>query len=186
MRQIFTTLAVLVGLALVTSCERAAEQGAAKPAGPAASRDTHEHADGTTHVDHDAEKAGSDEHGHEHEGGMGVDHDHAHDEVPLGSVTIGDLMVELAQGHGRVEAGKESHLVVKLPHNDNGATTVRAWIGTEDRTFSLVGKGAYAPSHDDYDVHAVAPDPLPDDAKWWIEIEHPDGTKVVGSARLLK
>ncbi len=89
----------------------------------------------------------------------------------------------LAQGHGGVTAGKESHLVVKLPYNDAGATIVRAWLGTEDRTASLVGKGEYAPSHDDYDIHATAPDPLPEGTMWWIEIEKPDGAKVVGSAQ---
>lgn len=186
MRQMFTILALLTGLALVTGCERSAEQNSAKPADAATIKNTHKHADGTTHTDHNTKKPDSNEHGHEHEGEMGEDHDHAHDEVSLGTVTIGDMKVELAQGHGKVEAGKESHLVVKLPYNDGGETVVRAWIGTEDRTLSLVGKGEYAPSHDDYDVHAVAPDPLPENAEWWIEIEKPDGTKAVGSARLLK
>ena len=107
--------------------------------------------------------------------------DHAHDEVSLGTFDIGGMKVEAAQGHGAVEAGKEGHLVVKLPYKDNGSTVVRAWIGTADRTLSTVGKGEYAPSHDDYDIHAVAPSPLPADAHWWIEIEKPDGTKAVGS-----
>ena len=111
--------------------------------------------------------------------------DHAHAEDPLGTVTIGDLEVELAQGHGGVAAGQEGHLVVKLPYSDGGSTIVRAWIGSEDRTLSLVGKGEYAPSHDDYDVHATAPDPLPEDPLWWIELERPDGEKLVGSARPL-
>jgi len=132
--------------------------------------DSHTHADGSTHDDH-----ADDSH-------MGEE-DHAHDETALDPATIGDMTVELAQGHGAVEAGKESHLVVKLPYNDNGATVVRAWIGSEDRTLSFVGKGEYAPSHDDYDIHAMAPDPLPESTMWWIEIEKPDGTKVVGSAR---
>ncbi len=108
---------------------------------------------------------------------------HAHAEDPLGTITIGDLEVELAQGHGVVVAGGEGHLVVKLPYSDSGSTTVRAWIGTKDRTLSYVGKGEYAPSHDDYDIHATAPDPLPENPMWWIEIEKPDGTKVVGSAK---
>ena len=108
---------------------------------------------------------------------------HAHDEVPLATVTVGDFSVELKQGHGVVTAGMEGHLVVKLPYNDAGATLLRAWIGTEDRTASLVGKGDYAASHDDYDIHAMAPDPLPENVQWWFEIEKPDGTKVVGSAK---
>lgn len=111
--------------------------------------------------------------------------DHEHDETSLGAVKIGAVDVELAQGHGLVVAGKESHLVVKLPYTDRGATVVRAWIGSQDRTLSYVGKGEYAASHDDYDVHATAPTPLPADAMWWIEIERPDGSKALGSARAL-
>lgn len=130
--------------------------------------DTRTHADGSTHDDHADDS---------HEG----DKDHAHDETALDPATIGDLTVELAQGHGPVQAGREGHLVVTLPYNDNGATIIRAWIGTEDRTLSFVGKGEYAASHDDYDIHAMAPDPLPANTMWWIEIEQPDGTKVVGS-----
>jgi hypothetical protein len=111
------------------------------------------------------------------------DEDHAHDEVPLGTVTIGALEVELAQGHGALAAGQDAHLVVKLPYADSGATVVRAWIGTRDRTLSYVGKGEYAATHDDYDIHATAPDPLPPGALWWIELEQPDGTKLLGSAQ---
>jgi hypothetical protein len=114
------------------------------------------------------------------------EHGHAHDEVPLGTFDIGGISVIAAQGHGKVEAGKEGHLVIKLPYSDKGASTVRAWIGSEDRTLSEVGKGDYAPSHDDYDIHAVAADPLPEGAKWWIEIEKPDGSKTVGSLPLLR
>ena len=132
------------------------------PQASGAGGDTHVHADGSTHANH------------------------AHDETPLEPATIGDMTVELAQGHGIVTAGQESHLVVKLPYNDNGATVVRAWIGTSDRTLSFVGRGEYAPSHDDYDIHAMAPNPLPANTMWWIEIEKPDGTKVVGTARPMK
>lgn len=119
---------------------------------------------------------------HEEEG----EHEHEHEEIALGTHDVSGISVEAAQGHGDVEAGKESHLVIKLPYNDNGQTVVRAWIGTTDRTLSAAGKGEYAPSHDDYDIHAVAPDPLPEGAQWWLEIEKPDGTKAVGSIPLLK
>lgn len=149
------------------------ESGDAPKAEKKATSDTHAHADGSTHAEHGAGKD-------EAEG-----HDHAQDEVPLRAATIGDLKVEFAQGHGKIQAGKEGHLVVKLSYNDQGATTVRAWIGTKDRLKSVVGKGEYAPSHNDYDVHAVAPDPLPENTMWWIEIEKPDGTKHVGSTNPL-
>ena len=131
---------------------------------------THTHADGTVHTDH-APTATMD-HGH----------DHGHDERPLPAAMIGEFSVELAQGHGPITAGQEGHLVIKLPYQDGGSTVVRAWIGTEDRTLSFVGKGVYAPSHDDYDLHAMAPDPLPAGVRWWIEIERPDGQRAVGSA----
>jgi hypothetical protein len=109
------------------------------------------------------------------------EHGHGHDEVSLGSFTAGDMKIEASQGHGKVEAGKEGHLVLKLPHKDKGATVVRAWIGTEDRTMSAVGKGDYDASHNVYNIHAIAPKPLPEGAKWWVEIEKPDGTKAIGS-----
>lgn len=113
------------------------------------------------------------------------DHDHDHDdEVSLGTAMIGDIEIEAAQGHGEAAPGKELHLVVKLPYSDNGASEVRVWIGTEDRFASVVERAQYASSHDDYDAHAVAPDPLPDNAAWWVEITKPDGTVQVGSIQL--
>ena len=114
-------------------------------------------------------------------------HDHDHDEHPLGTVTILGMEIEGAQSHGAVEPGKLCHLVVKLPYNDSGQTIVRAWIGTEDRDLYYVGRGEYAAAHDDYDIHVEAPDPLPPPelARWWIEIERPDGTRGVGSLPIL-
>ena len=160
MIRILLASSLVFGLALATGCKR--DSGDEKPSS-------------TTERESDAAK------GHAEGAAAG----HAHDEVELGTVTIGDMKVTFAQGHGKVAASKEGHLVVKLPYNDKGATVVRAWIGTEDRTLSLVGKGGYAPSHDDYDVHAIAPDPLPDNVMWWIEIQKPDGTKLVGSIKPL-
>lgn len=173
-----TIVAAFVLAAYVAGCKKSEESASSKNQGaqPAATKsaaDMHAHDDGTTHADHESS-----------EGDEG-DHDHAHDEVSLGTAPIGDLEVEFAQGHGKIEAGKEGHLVVKLPYNDNGATIVRAWIGAEDRLKSVVGKGEYAPSHDDYDIHAVAPDPLPANAMWWVEVQKPDGTKLVGAVKPL-
>lgn len=133
---------------------------------------THTHADGTIHKDGDRPD----------ETGKGDDHDHGKvSELP--AATIGDMKVELAQAHGAIQPGKEGHLILKLPYNDNGETVVRAWIGTEDHTLFNRQNGTYTTSHDDYDIHTIAPDPLPDDVMWWIEIEKPDGSKVVGSAK---
>ncbi len=159
MKHLISTAAVIAALVIVNGCKRS---------------DTDESAKTETSAITDAKADGS------------TLDDPAHDEVSLGKVAIGDMRVKLAQGHGAVVAGEEGHLVVKLPYSDNGATLVRAWIGTADRTLSSVGKGEYEPSRDNYDAHATAPDPLPADALWWIEVEKPDGTKVVGSAKLLR
>ncbi|MDA1264010.1 MAG: hypothetical protein O2816_02900 [Planctomycetota bacterium] len=122
--------------------------------------------------------------GHEHAGEGEDAHEHG-EEVSLGTAAVGDLTCEFAQGHGAVVAGGEGHLVVKIKGGDGGKSTVRAWIGTKDRGASLVGLGEYAASHDDYDIHAEAPDPLPADVMWWVEVEKPDGSKVVGSVKPL-
>lgn len=166
-RQLFVALPCTLSLALA-GCEPSSHDGHDHDHGAG----THTHADGSTHADHDAEA------GHD-------DHDHDHEEIALPSATIGDMVVELAQAHGPLVAGEEAHLVVKLPYTDQGATIVRAWIGSEDRTLSFVGRGEYAASHDDYDIHAMAPDPLPEGSLWWIEIEKPDGETVFGSAQPL-
>lgn len=169
MKTISLTIAAAAMLGLAACKPPASNGGSSSNAKPKSN--THTHADGTVHDD-DA-----------HDAPMGDDHDHAHDEVSLGTAMVGDMTVEFAQGHGAVAPGKEGHLVVKLPYSDRGATIVRAWIGTEDRTMSFVGRADYAASHDDYDVHAMAPIPLPADVRWWVEIERPDGTKVVGSVK---
>jgi hypothetical protein len=119
-----------------------------------------------------------DDHGHPHGAGDAESHDK---KVPLGTFKAGELEIKAAQGHGMVAAGKEGHLVINLPYKDKGATVIRAWIGTKDRTASAVGKGSYTEKTDSYDIHAVAPKPLPADSKWWVEIEKPDGTKLIGS-----
>ena len=157
-----TKLAALTALIFVcASCSKAPAPG---PSPEPAQTGDHDHAHGDDHDDHS---------GHE-------DHDHG-EEIALGTFDVGGIKVEAAQMHGNVEAGKEGHLVLKLPYNDKGASVVRAWIGGEDRTLSTVGKGKYAASHDDYDVHMMAPTPLPEGAQWWVEIEKPDGSKAVGS-----
>ncbi|MEO0508360.1 MAG: hypothetical protein AAF065_00700 [Verrucomicrobiota bacterium] len=126
-------------------------------------------------------------HGHDHHGPSpsGGGHDHG-ERFRLGVFNISGIYAEVTQAHGMVQAGEEGHLVVKLPYRDNGGSVVRAWIGSEDRTLSSVGKGTYASKQNSYDIHMMAPNPLPEGAKWWIEIEKPDGTKALGSAPLRK
>jgi len=127
---------------------------------------------------HGHPRGASEPHGHPHDTTPTRGH---HDMIALGTIEASGMNIRAAQGHGAVEAGKEGHLVIKLPYTDNGATVVRAWIGTKDRTMSAVGKGDYSSSNDVYDIHAVAPSPLPNNVEWWVAIEKPDGTEVIGS-----
>ncbi|HNO78117.1 MAG TPA: hypothetical protein PKN33_08650 [Phycisphaerae bacterium] len=171
MQKLLPTIVIVAGLLFTCGCKPSDKTTNSSSSDSAAthtdtSNDSHDSATSETTKDDHAKGEG-----------------HAHDEVSLGKVKIGDHEVELAQGHGKIKAGKEGHLVVKLPYNDKGETIVRAWLGSEDRTLSVVSKGEYAPSHDDYDVHAVAPDLLPENVMWWIEIEKPDGTKLVCSMK---
>ena len=171
---------LVVAFALGAGCKRDPVEETGASASSNSLHDDHAHEGGT----HEGQGHGDGD-GHDH-AEHAEDDGHGHDEeIALGSAMIGDIKVEFAQGHGKVEAGKEGHLVVKLPHNDKGNTVVRGWIGMEDRTLSFVGKGTYAASHDDYDVHAIAPDPLPENVMWWIEVTKPDGTKAVGSIKPL-
>lgn len=119
----------------------------------------------------------TDAHGHD-------DHDHS-DAHPLGKAMIGDIEIEAWQGHGRAAAGKELHLALKIPHTDSGATTVRVWVGTENRFASVVERASYSSSRNGYSTHVTAPDPLPENAAWWIEITKPDGSVHLGSMKLL-
>jgi hypothetical protein len=157
--------ATLAGVLTLNGCTKEPSQPSTAP-----QAGDHGHEDGE-HADHN--HAGEDHDAH-------MEDDHA-DAFSLGTVRAGDLEIELSQGHGEIAPGKELHLTVKLPYSDAGATVVRAWLGTEDRYASVVAKAEYAPAHDDYDVHALAPEPLPENTMWWVEIERPDGTKLLAS-----
>lgn len=107
---------------------------------------------------------------------------HSHGERPMGSIQMENLTVGLMQGHGGLKAGATSHLQVKLPYTDGGATTVHAWLGGPQRPRASAGKGEFDAGRGVYDVHANAPAVITADTKWWIEVQRPDGTKVTGSA----
>jgi len=171
-------------LALLTGAGAASLAGcdAGDPAAPPAATDDHDHdQDHPGGPDHDHDGDDHDGDDHDHEEGMAGDDHHGEENVALGSFSIGDISAEAWQGHGEAAPGKELHLVLALSPDDAGASVVRVWIGTEDRLASIVSRAAYDAEHGDYDAHAMAPIPLPEDARWWIEVERPDGTIVTGS-----
>ncbi|MFI4916262.1 MAG: hypothetical protein ACIAS6_07145 [Phycisphaerales bacterium JB060] len=144
----------------------------------------------TATPDEDHSHAGGDGHSHdgremgEHDGqNHASEHDGHGELINLGDIALGGMQVRAAQGHGQAEAGKELHLIVTLPQ-EAANSTVRAWIGTEDRLASTVALADYSEGSGGHELHAIAPDPLPENASWWIEVELPDGTTHVGSVSL--
>ncbi|GJM38509.1 MAG: hypothetical protein DHS20C19_18760 [Acidimicrobiales bacterium] len=141
----------------------------------------HDHA-GHSHADDgdDHDHAEGDDHAHDE----GHDDDHDHERVSLGTATLGDTELAAWQSHGQAEAGKELHLIVKPNDASDGATTVRAWIGTEDRLTAMVALGEYDADTGEYNLHATCPNPLSDDAQWWIEMQTPNGVRTIVSMDL--
>ncbi|MBL4810590.1 MAG: hypothetical protein JKY43_11100 [Phycisphaerales bacterium] len=190
------SLSIIASVALcLGGCSKSADD---KYTDDSSTHDTHEHGgDGDDAHEHqespsDPQSAAAETRGHLHADGSWHDGDHApnmdtemapdmHDEVPLGIIMFGETPAAVAQGHGAVEAAKEGHLVIVIPDTLD-VTIVRAWIGTEDRTLSNVGKDESA-ENGKYDIHSVAPNPLPENAMWWVEIVLSDGTKAVGSIK---
>jgi hypothetical protein len=167
-----TTLTL--ALSFVLMLPACTESNSGTDAGHTHGDDSHTHADGSTYGEHD------DTHTHA-DGSTYADHDDEHESIELDAITIDGMRVELTQNHGPVNAGEEEHLIVRVDGED--ILAVRVWIGTEDRTLSYVGKGEYAVLNDAFEAHTMAPDPLPENTMWWIEIEKADGTKVIGSAQ---
>jgi len=116
-------------------------------------------------------------------GKAGGDHgDHGHGEGgALGTVSIGAWTVKVG---GEIKAGSEAHLDIELSGNAATPAAVRVWIGSQD------GKGSMKQKADgsgkEYHAHADVPNPIPADAKLWIEIDDGKGGKSVGGIPIKK
>lgn len=111
---------------------------------------------------------------------LAEEHKHDHGErVSLGTVKVGAHEVEALQ-EGKVIAGKETVFELKLKGTPE-PTAIRAWIGVESGRGSVKAK-----SHkhgEEISIHCESPDPIPDGAMLWIELETPAG-KQAGSLQL--
>ena len=91
--------------------------------------------------------------------------------IALESFTVDSLHIgELAKGH--------FNLYVK----GGEPAIVRAWVGDEAATNAFIAKAEFEVDH--HCAHIEVPDPLPADAKLWVEIETSDGTRVKGSTEI--
>ncbi|MBA3700723.1 MAG: hypothetical protein H0W78_17890 [Planctomycetes bacterium] len=110
------------------------------------------------------------------------DHKHAHGhEHALGEITLNGAAFTVALD-GHVKPGEEVEIILKskgaLPKG-----VMRGWVGIESGKGSVKGK-----AHDEDGglcMHAEVPNPLPADAKVWVELDG-DGGKAKASLALPK
>lgn len=101
-------------------------------------------------------------------------------EIPMtnmGAVTIGPYHVQPMYE----EELSDGHFNLRITGPEFAA--VREWVGPEDASGVMVIKTVV--ENDYQHGHVEIPDPIPADAKLWIEIETPEGEKLKGSVPLL-
>lgn len=101
---------------------------------------------------------------------------HGGEVIELGTATIGNLTVRASRDQGEVKAGGDVPIDVWVLTSDGKPATVaivRFWIGAADAKGSIKAKAdienSKEPNH--WHTHAEVPDPLPPDAKLWVEVE---------------
>lgn len=110
---------------------------------------------------------------------------HGGEVVELGTTKIGELSVRASREKGEIKPGGDAPLDVWLMTADGKPATVSAvrfWIGTQDAKGSVKAKAEIEdpkqPNH--WHTHAEVPNPLPEGAKLWMEIEEPGGRRSTG------
>lgn len=91
--------------------------------------------------------------------------------IALDPFTVDSLHIgELSKGH--------FNLYIK----GGEPAIVRAWIGDEAATNVFIAKAEFEVDH--HCAHIEVPDPIPADAKLWVEIETAEGTSLKGSTEV--
>ena len=125
---------------------------------PACGHD-HDHAHPPTTANGTAAPGGTDHHGAPH---------------PLGAVKCGAFEFAVTQ-LGDLAAGREAAFEVAAASGAAVPATVRAWIGAADAKGSRKAR-LTAETTGRLHGHVEAPNPLPDDAQLWLEVDGSDGT----------
>lgn len=133
---------------------------------PACGHDDHGHTHPPTKANGAAPAEGEDHHGAAH---------------ALGTVKCGTYDLAVTQ-FGELAAGKELAVEAATAGGTEITVTVRAWIGTADAKGSRKGRLA-AEGPGKLHGHLEAPDPIPEGAQLWVEVDGSDGT-VAGAIAL--
>lgn len=128
---------------------------------------------GTTAPAPDAHDHAGHDHDHEHADG----HDHGAT-TQLGTAEAGGFSVK-ASRDGELKAGGDAPVDVWITGGTGKPIAVRFWIGTQDAKGSIKAKAEL--EKDNWHTHVEVPDPLPADAKLWVEIEAEGGAKSTAS-----
>lgn len=126
-------------------------------------------ASGATAQDHEHEHGESHEHGegHKHEEG----HEHG-EHFELGTTTTANLKYEVFQ-LGKL-GEKEAAFEIVADKNAAKPKALRVWVGIESAEGSVKARAEGGP---EYDVHVELPNPMPKNAKLWIEVQPTEGKK---------
>ncbi|MCG3127213.1 MAG: hypothetical protein CHACPFDD_02071 [Phycisphaerae bacterium] len=104
--------------------------------------------------------------------------------VELGETTVDGMKVRASRDAGEIKAGGDAPVDIWVDGGLGSAAAVRFWIGIESAKGSLKAKAEDENGH--WHTHGQVPEPLPEGSKLWVEIEHKDGRKSLGSFDLKK
>ncbi len=134
----------------------------------------------------DASTDKADDHAHDHD-----DHDHGDEMaggdhgpmIELGASTLGDWSVRASRDQGDLAPGGEAAIDAWITGGTGTIVAVRFWIGTEDAAGSIKARAEIEnPAHPNHwHTHVELPDPLPADARVWVEVELEGGAKSAAS-----
>lgn len=147
---------LLLSLALLlplAGCDRESSKPAS--ASPTSPAADHDHGPGDTHTEHLPPQS-------------------------LGSVTAGGFTYDLTHT-SPFTPGKEVDIQLKQTAGTGTPKALRLWIGTESARGSVKAKAHNHP--EGIDAHVTTPDPLPADARLWIEVETDQG-RLTGSVEI--
>lgn len=152
--RVLTTLALMLGLAaFITGCGNENAAPAPEAEDPTASSDA----------------------SHGHEGGHDDDGHHGGPSHVIGNEQVGPYTVEVTQIGDHVDAGEPVTFEIVITGDADDPEAVRAWVGNEQAIGSVKGR---AVDRDEFwDADLQSPDQMPEDSRFWVEIQTSDGER---------
>lgn len=169
----FMTISLVLSLAMMAGCDSKEKQNAAPTA---AEVDEHGH-DPAVHAGESKES----HEGHEHENEAAGHEHHAGEKHDLGTTKVGGFEVT-ASYSGKINPGEPVDVDLSLKGDRNKLAAVRSWIGAQDARGSMKDKAV--PEGEGYHAEVEAPEPMPEGAALWVEIETNLGDTQTGSLAL--